>query len=143
MPNILIEGQLYEWTPACAPGDPTADFENLLISIYVQRIAIRARYFAVKNPSADRQVIQAEIHRIAESFVFDDEPEPDAVEVEAIEIAEETIRMRLAESNLPPPKSLRDHAMMIATEPKIVEEAKRRVLARAQATRELLGSTSA
>lgn len=142
MPNILIDGELYEWTPAVAPGDGIGPYENLLTEIYLQRIAVRARYFASKTPAPDRETIQAEILRISSEFVFSDEPEPDAVETEALEIAEETIRTRLAEAGLPPPKSLRDHAQQIMNEPSIIAEAKRRVQTRAQVAREILGAPS-
>lgn len=139
MTSIVIEGEVYEWTPECSSGDSIGPFESLLTELYARRITIRARYFASKTPAPGREEIQAFITETAQTFVFDDEPEPDAVEVEALEIAEETIRMRLAESNLPPPKSLRDHALMIVNEPSIVAEAKRRVSARAQSAREILG----
>lgn len=143
MPTIIIEGEVYDWTPSVREGDSAEPFSALLTSLYVSRITVRARAFATKNPSATYEEIQEEILRLASAFEFDDELEPDAVEVEALEIAEETIRAKLAAQGLPPPKSLRDHAQMIVNEPAIVAEAHRRVRARAQTTREIFGDIRA
>jgi hypothetical protein len=136
--NIIIGDQIVEWAPPINIGDDVAPYAAMLTEIYIFRTTMRARYFASKNPNATREEIQSEIYRICSSFVFDDEMTPDAIELEAIEIAEETIRAKLAAANLPPPRSLRDHAMQLINDPRILDQAKVRVLARIAAAKEIL-----
>lgn len=65
---------------------------------------------------------------------------PDEIEEEAIRLAIEDIEIELAKDFLPPPRSIRDHAIMaIQSTDKYHERARQRLRARAEVVNETLG----
>lgn len=140
MTAIIIEGLLFDVPDHIQAGAPfTPETIQVLQELYYTRVRYRATAFINKNPTLSHTAVQAEITRIALNFVFDDSPEPDLVDAEALEIACETIRAKLAAANLPPPRNLADHAAQLISDPTILAEARKRVLARTSAAREILG----
>jgi hypothetical protein len=84
---------------------------------------------------------QAELWRQAAAFVFRDVPRDDQVETEALELALDDLRRRLAALDLPLPRNAREHAeQLVAADSRFRSEAKRRVEVRTAAAREVTSS---
>lgn len=134
--TIILFGQVFDLPDA--PWPPV-DADTHINNLRYHRLRSRMATWLSRQPSPPSSIeFQAELNRLLTSFVFTFEPKEDEVEAEAISIAEDVIRAKLAEANMPPPRNLRDHAeQLLALDDSYRSKARLRVEARAQAAAQM------
>lgn len=132
MTSIIITDMVFD----LPDRPPSADFTHVwLNNRRYQRL--RTRMAAWLDRCAAPPTLaefQAELDRQCAAFVFTDEEREDSVETEAILIAEDVIRAKLASSGFPEPKNLRDHALqLLSMDASYRDQARARLEAKAAA----------
>lgn len=94
------------------------------------------------NQNQGAEVLRDILHNFSEDDLLI--PTQSILDSEALSLAEDRIVTELAKEGLPPPKMLKEHALMLVrSDPSIINEAKRRILARQQVARDTVPRTIA
>lgn len=130
----LIDGK--DFKPNLSLSDE--EVQTWLSQAWAKSVIFKAKILSRKqNRNITETLLQA-----ASEFKLSDiaTTSTDEIEEEALSLAELEITTQLAKDGLPPPRNIRDHAIMaLSSSDRFYEKAKQRLMARAEVVAETLG----